>query len=145
MIIELYRNNTRDNARTKNLTLLAQLDGTLRNETSIIDPKIRIEGIIPHDCNYLYIPDFHRYYFVKDVVSLRKSIYEVSAHCDVLSSAGSGLDSCTGIVRRQENAWNLYLDDGVFKAYSNPNVVQKAFPSGFSTSNMCYILAVAGS
>ena len=37
------------------------------------------------------------------------------------------------------------LDDGVFKAYSDPNVIQKAFPSGFSTSNMCYILAVAGS
>ena len=144
MTIELYQNNSRDNARSKDLTLLASLNGTLRNETSIIDPKIRIAGSVPHNCNYLYIPEFHRYYFVNDVVSMRNGLYELSAHCDVLTSAGSGLDSCSGIVRRQENNWNLYLDDGVFKAYSNPNVVQKSFPSGF-TGSLNYILAVAGS
>lgn len=145
MTLEIYTNNSRDNARVKNITLMASLTGTMRNETSIIDPVIRIEGTVPPTANYMYIPEFGRYYFITDVVSKRANVYEIHAHCDVLSSAGVGLDSCVGIVRRQENAWNLYLDDGVFKAYSNPNVVQKAFPSGFSTANMCYILAVAGS
>ncbi len=145
MTIEIYTNNSRDKARVKNLTLLSSMTGTLKESTSIIDPTIKIQGTIPANANYLYIPDFGRYYFIRDVISLKNSIYEIIAHCDVLSSAGAGLDNCVGIVRRQENNWNLYLDDGVFKAYANPNVVQKAFPSGFSSANMCYILAVAGS
>lgn len=145
MTLEIYQNNTRDNQRTKNITLIASMSGTLREGSSIIDPVLKIQGSLPYNANYFYIPEFHRYYFVTDCVALRNNIYELHGHCDVLSSAGEGLNSCFGIVRRQENAWNLYLDDGVFKAYSNPNVVQKAFPSGFSTSNMCYVLAVAGS
>ena len=145
MTLEIYQNNSRDNKRAKNITLIASMSGTLRDGSSIIDPVIKIQGSLPYNANYFYIPEFHRYYFVTDCVAIRNSIYELHGHCDVLSSAGGGLNSCVGIVRRQENNWNLYLDDGVFKAYSNPDVVQKAFPSGFSTSNMCYVLAVAGS
>lgn len=145
MTLEIYQNNSRDNQRTKNITLIASMSGTLRDGSSIIDPVIKIQGSLPYNANYFYIPEFHRYYFVTDCISIRNNIYELHGHCDVLSSAGGGLNSCRGIVRRQENNWNLYLDDGVFKAYSNPDVVQKAFPSGFSTSNMCYVLAVAGS
>lgn len=145
MIIEIYENHSVSNERNKQLLLMASLTGTLRESCSIIDPVIRIEGTLPPTANYLYIPDFKRYYFINDIISIRNSLYEIHAHCDVLCSAGENLNNCEGVVRRQENNWNLYLDDGVFKAYSNPNVVQKAFPSGFSTSNLTYILAVAGS
>lgn len=145
MTLTIYENKTRDNQRVKDLTTLLSLSGTLREGSSIIDPVIKVEGTLPPNANYFYIPDFGRYYFITDIVALRHGLFEIHGHVDVLSSAGAGLNDCVGIVRRQENNWNLYLDDGVFKAYSDPNVIQKAFPSGFSTSNMCYILAVAGS
>lgn len=144
--IKLYYNKSRRNQRTKELDEIATLTGTLRAECSIIDPVIRIETSKNlKKCNYMYIENFGRYYFVNDVVHVRNDLYEIHAHCDVLSSSGDALLDCVGIIRRQENNWNLYLDDGAFKVYSNPNVVQKAFPSGFSTSNLTYILAVAGS
>lgn len=145
MTLNIYVNESRDNQRNKNITLLTSLTGSLREGSSIINPVIKISGALPANANYFYVPEFGRYYFITDIISLHNNLFEIHGHTDVLSSAGAGLDDCTGIVRRQENNWNLYLDDGAFKAYSNPNVVQKAFPSGFSTSNMCYILAVAGS
>lgn len=144
--LKLYKNKSRKNERVKNLEEIETMSGTLKSECSIIDPIIRIESTTNlKNCNYMYISNFGRYYFIKDIVHVRNNIYEIVAHCDVLSSSSSALLNCVGIIRRQENAWNLYLDDGAFKVYSNPNVVQKAFPSGFSTSNLTYILAVAGS
>lgn len=143
----LSTNNSRDNNSLKNLTPIATLTGDLRSQSSIIDPVIRVEysnNLAP--CNYMQIPEFGRAYFVKDIIAVRKNLWEIHAHCDVLSTASAlGLNNCKAIVRRQENAWNLYLDDGVFKAYSNPRVVQKSFPSGFNVNNSSYILAVAGS
>ena len=144
--IVLYTNESRDNQRGKDLTAITTLTGTLRDKSSLIDPTIRLE--YDNDlsaCNYMYIAEFNRYYFIKDIVVIRTNLYEITAHCDVLESAGQALNTCAGIVRRQERQWNLYLDDGVFKAYSNPNVVQKSFPSGFNLANATYILAVAGS
>lgn len=144
--ITLYTNNSRDNERNKNLTSIQEMTGTLKEKSSIIDPVIMVQYVgTLKDCNYMYIPEFGRYYFVNDIVVVRDQLHEIHAHVDVLSSAGANLDTCAGIVRRQENDWNLYLDDGVFKAYSNPLIVQKSFPSGFNTANATYILAVAGS
>ena len=144
MTINVYTNNSTDNTRNKDTTLLGSLVGSLKEKSSIIDPIILVSGSLPTTANYIYISDFNRYYFIRDISSVRNGIYEIKAHCDVLTSAGNNLDNCTGIVRRQENNWNLYLDDGVFKAYSNPNIIQKSFPSGF-TGSLNYILAVAGS
>lgn len=144
--LKLYKNKSRKNERVKDLDEIETMTGTLRAECSIIDPVIRVETSTNlKNCNYMYISKFGRYYFINDIVHVRNNLYEIRAHCDVLSSSGNALLDCVGIIRRQENDWNLYLDDGAFKVYSNPNVVQKAFPSGFSTSNLTYILAVAGS
>ena len=54
-----------------------------------------------------------------------------------------GMSVPFAIVKRQENRWNLYLDDGSFKVYQNPMVLTKAFPQGFTTQE--FVLAVAGS
>lgn len=144
--IVFYTNKSRTNERVKDLDEIMTLTGTLRAECSIVDPVIMIESTRNlKKCNYMYIENFGRYYFIKNVIHVRQGLYEIHAHCDVLSSSGDALLDCVGIIRRQQNNWNLYLDDGAFKVYSNPNVVQKAFPSGFSTSNLTYILAVAGS
>lgn len=144
--ITLYKNKSRQNQRVKDLEEIETMSGTLKSECSIVDPVILFESSENlRYCNYMYIPNFGRYYFINDIIHVRNNLYEIRAHCDVLSSSGSALLDCVGIIRRQENDWNLYLDDGAFKVYSNPNVVQKAFPSGFSTSNLTYILAVAGS
>lgn len=142
--IILQRNNSRDNKRVKNVVDIATLTGDLKEESSLFNPAITLKytGNLS-TCNYLTIPEFGRHYFIKDIVIKYNNIYEIKAHCDVLSSAGSELNDCLGIVRRQENSWNLYLDDGVFKAYSDPMIVTKAFPSGFTAQN--FVLAVAGS
>ena len=143
--IRLMTNNSADNVADKDFTTISTLTGTLRTETSITDPSIVIEyaGAL-QDVNYFYIPQFQRYYYVTDIRAVRAGLWEISGHCDVLTTALklSNLGSCIGVTKKQENKNNLYLNDGTFRVYQDPIVTTKLFPYGFSTFN--YVLAVAG-
>lgn len=145
MEIVIQQNASEKTQMDKAITDIITLSGYLRNESSIVNPVIRIEGNISDIslCNYFTIPEFNRSYFLTDAVSLRTGLYELHGHCDVISSFKSGIRSNTGIVRRSENNWNLYLDDGSLRVYNNPHINTKFFPSGFS--GQCYVLAIAGS
>lgn len=143
--ITLQRSNSEPVRLDKDLDVIATYTGTLKEGTSIIDPIIKIECDIANvrRCNYLSIPTFGRSYFVKDIVSVRNGLVEFTCHVDALTTYAEGIRKNTGIVKRQENLWNLYLNDGSLKVYQNPQVVTKEFPSGFS--DMQFVLGVAGS
>ena len=143
--IILQRNNSERNRVTKDISEILTVSGELKTKTSIIDPVIMIECDLSSvvGCNYISIPTFGRSYFVNNIRSIRSGLVEFSCHVDVLSSFASEIRSNIAIVRRQEKNWNLYLNDGSFKVYQNPNVLTKAFPSGFTTQE--FVLAVAGS
>ena len=142
--IVLMTNNSEKNKVTKKTTSVSTINGTLKQATSIIDPVLLIEGDLSSlaKVNYVSIPSFNRYYFVTNIRSDRNSLIEISCHVDVLMSFASEIKKNNAIIRRQEKNWNLYLNDGVFKTYQNPEVLTKAFPSGFSTQE--FVLALAG-
>lgn len=142
--IIMQRNNSEREKMDKDLSDLATLTGTLKNETSIIDPVIMIEGNVSSYslCNYMTIPEFNRRYFITNIRSIRNGLFEVHAHVDVLTTFAGQIRANAAIIRRQQNAWNLYLNDGSFRVYQNPMVLTKAFPSGFDT--MEFVLGVAG-
>lgn len=143
--IILQRNNSEITRVTKSIDNLLTVSGTLKEETSIIDPVIKIECDLAAviGCNYLSIPTFGRSYFVNNISSIRNGLVEFSCHVDVLSTFADSIKTNTAIIKRQEKKWNLYLNDGSFKVYQNPTVLTKAFPSGFTTQE--FILAIAGS
>ena len=99
------------------------LSGVTRD--SIIDtvnPVIMVSSAAPIDCNYAYIPDFDRYYFVK-VSVIRAGLYALSMHCDVLMSYKTQLASCKAVARRTKEAGengniNLYVKDGDLPMYA---------------------------
>ena len=140
--IDLIKNLSDTNVVDKNLTTLSSVTGSLKEATSIINPVIKIAGPIPSDCNYFYIAEFNRYYYINDLKSIHDNLYEISGHVDVLKTYASQIRGCTGIVARNAYKYNLYLDDGSFKTYQNPKFKKINFPQGFST--MEFVLAVAG-
>lgn len=143
--IILQRNTSEPIKLDKDITTIATMSGNLKEETSIIDPVIKIQCSLSdvYNCNYLTIPTFGRSYFVNNIRSITDDIVEFSCHVDVLSTYKNQIRNNSGIIRRQENLWNLYLNDGSFKVYQNPKVITKAFPNGFTTQE--FVLAVAGS
>lgn len=143
--IEIGRFENEKIALDKTFAIISTLSGTLKDKTSIVDPVILIEGNIASfvNCNYIHIPIFSRYYFITNIQSVRNGLFELSAHVDVLNSFKDDIRGNTAIIAKQENEWNLYINDGSLKIYQNPLVQTKKFPYGFDTYE--YLLAVAGS
>lgn len=142
--IKLMVNKSENIRLSKSTKIINTVSGVLKDSTSIIDPVILIECDLTDvtGCNYISIPKFNRFYYVNNIRSVRNGLVEFSCHVDVLSSFADEIRKNDAIIRRQENKWNLYLNDGTFKVYQNPIVLTRSFPSGFSTQE--FVLAVAG-
>ena len=145
MKLKLYNNLSDKIVVDKKITQLGStLNGTLRENCSVIDPIIKVEGIVGSNltkCNYAYIEEFGRYYYVTNIVCVG-NLFELHMHVDVLMTYKRSIRSNSAVVSRQEKLYNLYLQDGVFKEQANPHYEIKKFPSGFTSFN--FILAVAG-
>lgn len=145
MTITLFRNNSPPNYWNKEIVQLWQGTGTLRDACDILNPAVLIEGDLSgylNRCNYMFIDDFSRYYYVTGMVVTNHNLYSVSGTVDALMSWKDFALANKAVIARQENLYNLYLDDGVFKAYSNPVIQRLNFTGGFTASE--FILAVAG-
>lgn len=142
MIIRLYWNTSPANQVTKTMSLVQEINGALRSPASIIDPVVTIERASPTGFNYVHIPEYNRFYYVENVVTEHTGLITIAMHVDVLHSFSSQIRNCTAIVRRQENVYNLLLDDGFFKAYQNTK--HKAIKFPHSLDSFSYILAIAG-
>lgn len=143
--ITLQRTSDDPRKVTKSVTDIITVTGTLREETSIIDPIIKIECNLSDlaRCNYMSIDQFQRKYFITNIRSIRNGLVEISGHVDVLGTYDSEIRNNTAIIKKQESMYNLYLNDDSLKVYQDPRITTKEFPSGFSTYE--FILAVAGS
>ena len=142
MNIQLLTNNSPRDFVTKSTADLGTVTGSLREGCSMLRPRFEIaQASVPSGVNYVYIPDFGRYYYAR-VNSIRTGLWEIEAEVDPLMSWATQLRQCSGIVSRSETDYNTYLDDGSFRAYADPHVITKAFPNGFTTQD--FILAVAG-
>lgn len=118
----------------------------LKEETSILRPTIRIRTGSPiHTYNYMYIPEFERYYFIDDIVSIHNDLWDVSGHVDVLETFQNGIKAQDAIIKRQEGSYNLYLDDPEFKTYNYEQIQTLKFPANTFNKTLSYVLTVNGS
>lgn len=144
MTINLFQNNSDKNVVSKSLTAKGTVTGTLREDCSIIDPVIKIEGISGSDLpylNYLEVVEFGRYYYITDIV-LTGKLFECHCHIDVLETYKDQIKVLPAVIARQESQNNVMLTDGLIKTYANPEIEIRRSSSGFT--DFQYIFCVAG-
>lgn len=118
------------------------LDGYLVEGTSLVDPDILIESATAPTGNYMYIPEFGRCYYMKSPESVKTNLWKVHGHVDVLTTYGAQIKANDAVIARNSNVFNLYLEDSRYKAYSDPHIITRVFPSGFHTFQ--FVLALLG-
>ena len=144
MTINLFQNNSDKNVVSKSLTAKGTVTGTLREDCSIIDPIIKIEGISGSDLpylNYLEVVEFGRYYYITDIV-LTGKLFECHCHIDVLETYKDQIKVLPAVIARQESQNNVMLTDGLIKTYANPEIEIRRSSGGFT--DFQYIFCVAG-
>lgn len=142
MKIILYENTSPKKKVVKKLTRAKELEGNLMDECSIADPSITIEIDNLSQYNYMYIPEFHRYYFFTKPTVVQNKIWRINAHTDVLMSSKEGLLKNKCVVEKVENGGSNYVDDGSWTVRAD-SFVQATQMSG-ELGNYSTYLMVAG-
>lgn len=156
MIVDFRTTKTPSNYVNKVFTFSLELDGKFRNPADIVNPVITIQGrgwfqgndINLLDCNYAYIRDLKRYYFITDWVVDSNWFATCSMHCDVLSTFWNrGLSDSRCIAGRSSSAFQTDLvDDELWftadSLYSIYDFPQAPFSQAVGRN---YVMLVAGS
>lgn len=140
----LYFNKSDKRSIGKILQSIATVDIEMKEDTSIMDPTfILLDPNKYLAANYIYVPDLGRYYFINNITLSHQRAF-IECHVDVLESYKGDIKDHEVILERQENEYNLYLDDPEFKIYQPTNVMTFNFPKGFDESTQEYLLVVVG-
>ena len=148
MTIELQHTNDPNNKILKNVSSLGILTGSLKDNCSVIDPVITVDfsGITDFfTCNYAYITEFARHYHVRDITVINSTMAEITLHCDVLMTFSAGLLAAPCIVSKNQNRFNLYINDPNYKCQQRNYILMNEFPSGFDLDSSKFIVACLGS
>lgn len=146
MTITLYDNRSDNNYINKRIYEITTVVGTLRDSCSVLEPTILIEAENLSRANYMHIPEFGRYYYITNIVSVRTGLWAISGHVDVLYTYSSEIRSCGAIIARQQNLYNLYLDDDKFLVNAQRMFTAHTFPNRLSevSSGPAFVLTIAG-
>lgn len=144
MTIKFYQNSSEPIAVDKTLLELIEVEGALRESSSVIDPILNVSNLYDYIgfINYAYIEEFNRYYFVNNITSVRENLWRISLHVDVLYTYREGIRNNSAIIERNQNYYDLLLNDGLFQTQQEPKIWQITFPGGFTQTD--FVLAVAG-
>lgn len=144
MEIVLYVTGSEKHAIYKNLQNGIEFIGSLRGESSVINPVVLIEMENPSQYNYCFIPEFNRYYFITDITSVRTGLWRISCSVDVLMSFQSQILNLDVIVVDDTSPdKETYINGEQWKATVKTKTDVINFPYGLLDSGE-YILITSG-
>ncbi len=144
MNLKLYTNISEKNCIGKTLINETDFQGVLREQSSIINPVIRVQSTELPNFNYAYLPDFKRYYFIVGIRNMTTNIWEISLSVDVLESFKESIKANTAIISDTESIGkDTYIEGEQWKANVKNNTELITFPNGLLSSGT-YILITAG-
>lgn len=74
--------------------------------------------------NYVYIPDFKRYYYIADIVAINSYLFELSLNVDVLMSYKDEIRKQRVFIERNEKQFNQLLEDTRLEFQENEDVTE---------------------
>lgn len=142
-IIFMYNNEPMNKISKSPITKFT-LEGTLKEESDVSNPVILVQHNNPVEANYAFIGQFNRYYYIKEITSVKTGLWRIQMHCDVLKTFSEGILSSPAIIAKSSKKFNLYLNDSDFKCQQNDIIMTKDFPQGFNIAGSYYVLSCLG-
>lgn len=140
------KNNSDKRYLTKTLTNQLNVTGvSLYDSTSVTEPVLKVSGGPSKiaNYNYVYIPDFNRYYYIKDF-TVENGYILIACKVDVLMSFANSIKECDCIAKRQETKYNFYLNDEKFLKYQYDKQFVHTFNTPFTKASQFVLLTTGG-
>lgn len=145
MQVTFYKNSSPKIQVSKNISQVAQKECQAQEPFNISNNELLL-GIDENiaDCNYCYNAKTRRYYFINSITMLDGERMRVTCTCDVLMSFKNQLLNNGGIVSKQSEKANYYLNDSNYTIESRKKITTHKFPlEHFSTSGS-YVVKILG-
>lgn len=180
--IDLYTNLSEPNIVNKYIKYLTTITGDFRSSASITNPIIEVESdanmnltsdivILDNelvvaddsditistsnkiiDCNYIYIREMNRYYYVNDITFMLNKLYIFSCSVDLLMSNKDDLLDLYGYIERNEFTYNELLEDNlqpfeftndieIMEVDTSDNDLTFKTDIGYTTTDLSYVLS----
>ena len=141
MIINFYNAKIKKNEINKTLGTPIVKTCALKNGSSIEDPVLYME----HDAslfntNYVYIPDFGRYYFISGRELVEHTEY-ITCHVDVIKSFADDIKASKGTATRS-NFYNKNIPDTMALDIPQDRVQYRKLSEALS--GQTYIVIIGG-
>ena len=127
--ISLYNNTSKDLVVDKVLTPVTSATGTFRTTVDELRPTFLLVGSVAENVNYAYIAAFNRFYYVTDKKKVTKDLTELTLYTDVRKSFSTQLYAARGIVQRNSQNYDMYLNDPKIPVGAHKTVAIRKFPS----------------
>lgn len=119
--------------------------GHARDEISIESPVLLVETDLDiTSYNYVWIENFHRYYFIEKRRMIRNNLVEITCQEDYLYTWMSVIYSWTVDLERGQYDWNLYFKDNAFMALEGYNLNVINFPHSLPDTKHNIIIVNGG-
>lgn len=143
MTLYLFKNKSDKKYLNKNIEFIESLEIKVKDGLNVINPSLTISDF-PIECNYIYIDELQRYYFVEKINSTGK-VSNLTLSLDWRQTYSSEFLNLQAIVLRQENNWSPYMVDDKFPLRADKDVITKNIGIvGTGTNSYKYYLMVNG-
>ena len=142
----LYTNSSNPNVFNKSISLLGDFSCDFKNMIDVETPEVYVAAGDTYDkANYMYIPEFGRYYFCKARAGTGNTItFECTS--DPLMSFRAAILASPAVIARNPWHFDLYVPDPKLPIEARTtSAVLKFTGDHFSGSNNSYILTTIGS
>lgn len=130
----------------KQMTTLKTITGYLKENAFMENVVTNVEYFPDYyQCNYAYIPEFHRYYYVR-VELIDGGQVRLIMKSDALTSFYDGYKNSKIIAKRSSTNCNPNIVDTASPFKPQPKVIHRRTSTGFNptSSGYCYVLTLGG-
>lgn len=103
-MLKLYSTTDSDNVINKTLIYKNEYPIKFKEVTSITSPIITLHvgnELNIMECNYCFISEFNRYYFIQDIQIVNNNLYRLTLDCDVLESFKDDILNSSAVITRK--------------------------------------------
>lgn len=142
-----YKNFSDNRVLNKELHKIKEMENVVRKiDKSIFEPTLEVKkDSALNNCNYVYIENFDRYYFITDIIDIGGNTYRIETKQDVLSSFKDSILNLTALVKRQEFKRNTQIVDNELLSQANNNFYCRQVGNPVNSDYNIYLTTCGGS